>query len=93
MPTEELREAQERIRRFERLGGVNLSRLEPEEKHDLLAEVRTGVALHKKAVFRFQCPMCGNIATNDQDLAPLCTGPNWTDDHPHEPMQKLPDLF
>lgn len=82
-------EVEERIQRFERLGGVNLSRLEPEERHDLMAEVRTGIAQHKKAVFRFRCPMCGNVATNDQDMPPMCTGPSWTDDHPYEVMQKI----
>lgn len=89
MPAAELREAEERIRRFERLGGVNLAKLDPEPRHDLLAEIRTGIASHKKVIFRFQCPICGNIATNDQDMSPVCTGPSWTDDHPYEPMQKI----
>ena len=89
MPIEETRIAQERIERFERLGGVDLSRLDPEEERMLFPEIRTGVAQHKKAVFHFRCPICGRVETNDQDLEPLCTGPSWTDDHPHEPMIRV----
>ena len=41
--------------------------------------------------FLFRCPICGNEARNDQRLSPLCTGPSWTDDHPHEPMIEVRD--
>lgn len=72
---------EERVRRFERLGGI---RLDPAD-HGLLAAVRTGVAETHHG-FRFRCPMCGNEAVNDQEMAPACTGPSWTDDHAPEPM-------
>jgi lipopolysaccharide biosynthesis regulator YciM len=85
----ELVEAQERVRRFERMGGVPLGNLEPEEKHDLLAEVRTGIAKYKRTIFRYRCPMCGNVVTNDQEMPPACTGPGWQDVHPIEPMELI----
>lgn len=79
-----LRLAQERIQRFERLGGVDLSLLDQEEKHPLLAEIRSGIAHLSKAVFTFRCPMCGHKVSSDQEMEPMCTGPNCTDDH--EPL-------
>ena len=38
------------------------------------------------AHFRFRCAVCGNTVTNDQRMEPVCTGPSWTDDHPHTLM-------
>lgn len=88
--SEALGVAQDRIRRFERLGGIDLSSLHHEERHDLLAEVRSGIASYKKAVFRFRCSLCGNTATNDAEMSPACTGPSWRDEHPMEPMELIP---
>lgn len=89
MPAEELNQAAERIERFKRLGGVELSRLEPEQKQGLVFAIRGGTADYKRAIFRFRCPLCGNTATNNQDMEPMCTGPSWTDDHPPEVMQRI----
>lgn len=85
VPVEELRLARERIQRFLRLGGVPLK-----GNHDLQAEVRSGIAEHRGAVFTFRCPLCGRVERNNQDMEPLCTGPSWTDDHPGEPMARVP---
>jgi hypothetical protein len=82
-----------RIRRFEQLGGIDLSRVEPEEKPLLMAGVRAGLAPVKRGMFRFRCPTCGKVETSDQELEPACTGPSWRDDHPLEPMMRLPDSF
>jgi hypothetical protein len=37
--------------------------------------------------FRFRCLICGKVEVNDQRMEPVCTGPGWTDTHPHEVMQ------
>ena len=80
----------ERVVDFERYGGVDVAKLEPEEKHLILGEVRTGLVEHKRARFVFRCPICGNRFENDQALEPLCTGPNAAlDEHPHEPMVRV----
>lgn len=86
-------QTQERILLFERLGGVDLSKLEPEITHDVLVEARSGLFHHRKAMFSFTCPECGKHVTNDQLLEPLCTGPNWTDNHPPTIMQLMTPLF
>lgn len=80
MPAEELQLAEERIRRFQKLGGVDLSRADPEDP--LRTFVEAGTAEYKKTVFVFKCEMCGNVVRADQDMEPMCTGPSWTDDHP-----------
>lgn len=86
MPAEELRIARERIRRFERLGGVCLSRMEPEEQQPLLAEVEVGLAKYRHTLFHFRCPICGREEHSDMEMPPACTGPRWVDEHPLEPM-------
>lgn len=83
---DELRLAQQRLVRFERLGGVDLSRLQPEEREPLLAEIHVGTAHLKKTVFIYRCPLCGKTERSDSEMSPACTGPSWTDDHPLEPM-------
>lgn len=85
-----LRLASERIARFERLGGVNLARLDPEERDLVVPTIQSGTITLKKAIFWYRCLLCGNKASNDQEMEPLCTGPNWTDDHPPEVMQCIP---
>ena len=87
---EDPRETERKVRQFERLGGVDLSRLEPEEREPLRTMVQAGTAAHKRAVFRFRCPACGNVARNDADMEPLCTGPSWADDHEPTVMERLP---
>lgn len=72
---------EERIARFERLGGVDLAKLYPEERDPLLAQVHVGTAHLKKARFAFRCDLCGRIERTDSEMEPLCTGPSWTDDH------------
>jgi hypothetical protein len=76
-------EVSARIRRFERLGGIDLSPDSP-EKHAVL----TGVA-EEKVGFTFVCPVCGRRERNNQEMSPACTGPSWTDDHPMEPMMRV----
>lgn len=76
----------ERFRRFERLGGVDLSRLEPEERQEKVSRVLVGLEPLKKAVLRFRCPACGNEVENDQEMEPACTGPGTADEHPLEVM-------
>ena len=50
------------------------------------ALIETGL-FETGAKFVFRCPLCGNQATNDQRLEPVCTGPSpWRDEHPPEPM-------
>lgn len=78
-----------RLRRFEALGGVDLSRLEPEERRATESNIIVGLQPHKKVIFTFVCPICGNVARNDQAMEPACTGPSWTDDHPLEPMELI----
>jgi hypothetical protein len=85
-----LRIAGERLRRFERLGGVDLSRLYPEERDPLEAHIHVGTANLKKAIFTFRCELCGRVERSDQEMPPACTGPSWTDDHPLEPMIREP---
>jgi hypothetical protein len=87
VPEAELKIAEERVRRFARFGGVDLSNLGRPDP--LLAEVEVGVANYKKAVFGFRCPICGTKRYNDQEMEMVCTGPSWTDDHPMEPMTPL----
>lgn len=29
----------------------------------------------------FQCPLCGKEFRHDDEYEPMCTGPDWTDDH------------
>jgi len=89
MHPQELQVVQERVARFERLGGVDLSKLEPEERDPLLARVQVGTAHLKKVVFSFRCPVCGQTARSDNEMPPACTGPSWTDEHPLEPMEKI----
>lgn len=82
--TDPLREAEGRLDRFRRLGGVDLSRLEQGERETLEAEARLGLAAVKRGKYVFRCPSCGNRFENDQELEPLCTGPNAGLDE-HEP--------
>ena len=77
---------EERVARFKRLGGVDLSSLENEELDPLLATIHVGTAHLKKAIFVFRCEMCGNTERSDTEMSPACTGPDWTDAHPMEPM-------
>lgn len=79
---------QERIQRFTRLGGVDLSRLDRQERQLMAPSIHMGVEEYKRAVFTFRCGMCGNVVQNNQDMEPMCTGPNWTDDHPPHVMRK-----
>lgn len=37
--------------------------------------------------FKFRCPICGKVEINDQRMEPVCSGPGWTDSHPHEVMR------
>lgn len=55
-----------------------------------LGEARMGVyeTGHK---YRFRCPVCHNVAANDQGMEPLCTGPSWTDDHEPTVMIRVRD--
>jgi hypothetical protein len=85
MPAEELKTARERIERFHRLGGVDLSRLR-EAEDPLRAEIEIGLANYKKTVFTYRCEICGRVERLDQEMSPACTGPSWTEDHPLEPM-------
>lgn len=76
--------AADRVRRFQQTGGGDLARLDPEERHLLLAEVRVGLALAKKGWYTFECPVCRNRADSDQEAEPMCTGPHPSLDE-HEP--------
>ena len=49
------------------------------------ALIETGL-FETGAKFVFRCPLCGRQETNDQRLEPVCTGPDWRDTHPMEPM-------
>ena len=49
------------------------------------AEIEVGLFETGKP-FVYRCPLCGRQARNDQRMEPMCTGPNWTDDHPPEIM-------
>lgn len=89
MQAQPLLATQARIRRFERSGGVDLSRVDAEDPIRVVVEA--GTANHKKAVFAFRCEMCGRVERNDQEMTPACTGPSWTDDHPLEPMTAIED--
>lgn len=80
MPKEEVRLARERVQRFERLGGVDLSHLDLGDP--LRTEVEVGTALYRKAIFVFKCGFCGRIERSDKEMEPMCTGPGWTDEHP-----------
>lgn len=79
-------ETEARLRRFDAVGGVTLTELEPEERQIVESRVIVGLEHHKRAIFHFVCPICGNRATNDQAMEPGCTGPSWLDEHPLEPM-------
>ena len=79
-------ETQARLRRFEAVGGVNLNDLDPEEQKLVRAMVIVGLEPHRRAIFHFICPICGNTAKNDQGMSPACTGPSWLDEHALEPM-------
>lgn len=46
----------------------------------------------KDQIYHFRCPMCGNKVSNDSNMEPLCTGPSWTDDHPHELMELIEEI-
>ena len=84
-----MRVTQERVARFRRFGGVDLARLDPEERDPLLTLVHVGMAHLKKATFSFRCEMCGSVVTTDNELSPACTGPSWTNEHPLEPMTPI----
>lgn len=75
----------ERIKRFERLGGVDLSRREWEDP--IHALVHTGTVEFKQAFFQFECPECLHRVRSNQEMEPMCTGPMWTDDHAPEIMR------
>lgn len=49
------------------------------------ALIETGL-FETGAKFVFRCPLCGRQESNDQRMEPMCTGPDWTDDHPPEIM-------
>lgn len=85
---EALRIAQQRIERFKRFGGVDLSHLDPQERWGTQTEIHVGLAQYKKTVFSFYCEMCGKIESGDQEMEPMCTGPSWTDDHPPHVMTR-----
>lgn len=79
-------ETEARLQRFKDVGGVNLTELEPEERQAIESLVIVGLQPHKRAIFHYVCPICGNRTTNDQGMEPGCTGPSWLDEHPLEPM-------
>lgn len=89
LPADELRVARERVKRFERLGGIDLSHLDVEDPFRI--EVEVGTAEHNHAIFRFRCELCGRVERNAQDMPPACTGPSWLDVHPLEPMTRVED--
>lgn len=78
-------ETERRIRQFKALGGAVLVA----DDDVLNAHVHIGVAEHKRA-FVFQCSICGRVERNNQDMEPLCTGPQWTDDHEPTVMTRQP---
>lgn len=86
--TDALQTAQQNIQRFESLGGVSLSSLDPEERHDFQAIIQIGLANYKKGIFWFVCEECGNLTSSDMDMEPMCTGPSWTNDHPPTVMTR-----
>lgn len=81
--------AHERIARFERLGGVDLAHVAPEQRDLLTAEIHVGTAHYKKAIFQFRCPICNRHERSDTEMPPACTGPTWKDEHPLEPMEPI----
>ena len=83
-PDPALKTAQERIKRFERLGGVDLSRHEFEDP--IHALIHVGTAEYNQAFFEFECETCHHQVRSNQEMEPMCTGPSWTDDHPPEVM-------
>ncbi len=89
MQTQDPQLTQERITRFKSLGGVELARLEPEERDPLLALVHTGTFELKKAVFTFRCDLCRNVVRNPTEMEPMCTGPSWLNEHPPVVMTKI----
>lgn len=82
----DLLEAEQRIEKFKRLGGIEIGGLDPLERRFLRSEVIVGLANYKKAVFSYFCPLCGRIERLDQDMPPACTGPSWMNEHALEPM-------
>lgn len=40
-----------------------------------------GLALLKKGVYLFQCPVCQNLFRYDDPYEPMCTGPGALDQH------------
>jgi hypothetical protein len=83
---ETAQETARKVRQFQALGGVPLGRLEEDE----IVYVQAGTMPHKRAVFRFVCPLCGNKARNDADMEPMCTGPSWADEHEPTVMTRQP---
>jgi hypothetical protein len=83
------KESEARLRRFERLGGVDLSHLDREEQARVRSQVIVGIQPYKRAIFRFRCQFCGRVEENDCEMPPACTGPSWTDEHPLEPMELI----
>lgn len=77
----------ERIKRFERLGGVNLARHEWEDP--IHAQVHAGTQEYDQALFDFQCLTCGNRVRSNQEMEPLCTGPDWMDTHEPKVMSRI----
>jgi len=75
-----------RIRQFKAVGGVEI---EPDDKAQE-ALIHIGVAEHNRAVFSFECPVCGRVERGNTDMEPMCTGPGWTDDHEPEVMFRRP---
>ncbi len=44
----------------------------------------------RKTVVVYRCPVCkATTRTDTAGLEPVCTGPSWRDEHPHEPMVKV----
>lgn len=54
------------------------------------ALTRPPVFKAKKTIYVFKCPVCGHEVRNDSDMEPMCTGPNWTDDHELALMVRVP---
>jgi hypothetical protein len=83
-----LLEAERRIQRFVRLGGVDLRGVSAVDS-PLVAEVHVGIAHLQRGKLRFRCSTCWNEVENDQEMEPLCTGPSWTDDHEPTIMTRI----
>lgn len=60
-----------------------VARLQRRFDHLVLNPQKVGVVV-------FRCPVCGSTARTDgAGLEPVCTGPGWRDEHPHEPMVRI----